>query len=54
VCRKKLATLAVLREEIETAWAEIHLETLVNLAQAVVRRNQKRLDADGNHFEHLF
>jgi len=23
-------------------------------AQVVVRRNQKRLDADGNHFEHLF
>jgi len=22
-------------------------------AQAVFRRNQRRLDADGNHFEHL-
>jgi hypothetical protein len=30
-----------------------HVGTLVNVAQAVVRRNQKCLDADGNHFEHL-
>ena len=53
VYRKKLATLAVLLEEIETAWAAIHVDTLVNIAQAVVRRNQKCLDADGNHSEHL-
>jgi len=31
----------------------IHVDTLVNVAQAVVPRNQKCLDADGNHFEHL-
>jgi hypothetical protein len=30
-----------------------HVDTLVNVAQAAVRRNQKCLDADGNHFEHL-
>ena len=53
VYRRKLATLAVLREEIETACAAIHVDTLVNVAQAVVRGNQKCLDADGNHFEHL-
>jgi len=50
---KKLATLAVLREEIETACAAIYMDTLVNVAQAVVHRNQKCLDTDGNHFEHL-
>jgi len=26
---------------------------IANVAQAVVCRNQKCLDADGNHFEHL-
>jgi len=51
-CRK-LATLAVLREEIEMARAVIHVDTLVNVAQVVVRCNQKCLDADGNHFQHL-
>ena len=51
-CRKP-ATLAVLWEEIEMACAAIHVDTLVSVAQAVVRRNQKCLDADGNHFEHL-
>jgi len=50
---KILATLVVLWEEIETACAAIHVDTLVSVAQAVVRRNQKCLDADGNHFEHL-
>jgi len=45
---KKLATLAVLREEIETTCAAIHVDPLVNVAQEVVRRNQKCLDADGN------
>jgi hypothetical protein len=29
-----------------------HVDTF-NIAQAVVRRNQKCLDTDGNHFEHL-
>ena len=53
VYRRKLAILAVLREEIETACAAIHVDSLVNVAQAVVRRNQKCLDANGNHFEHL-
>ena len=48
---KKLATLAVFREEIVTA--AIHVDTLVSVAEAVVRRNQKFIDADGNHFEHL-
>ena len=38
--RRKLATLAVLREEIETACAAIHVDSLVNVAQAVVRRTQ--------------
>jgi hypothetical protein len=51
-CRK-LATLAVLREEIEMACTAIDMDTLVNVAEAVVCRNQKCLDADGNHFEHL-
>ena len=51
--RKKLGTLAVLREETETACAAIHVDTLVTVLQAVVRRDQKCLDADGNHFEHL-
>ena len=51
--RRKLATVAVLREETETACAAIHVDSLVNVAQAVVRRNQKCLDANGNHFEHL-
>jgi hypothetical protein len=53
VYRRKMATLAVLREEIETTFAAIHVDSLVNVAQAVVRRNQKCLDANGNHFEHL-
>ena len=51
--RRKLATVAVLREEIETACPAIHVDSLVNVAQAVVRRNQKCLDANGNHSEHL-
>jgi hypothetical protein len=50
---RKPTTLAVLREEIETVCAAINMDTLVNVDQAVVRRNQKCLDADGNHFEHL-
>ena len=50
---KKLATLAVLREETETTFAAMHVDTLVNVAHAVVRHNRKCLDADGNHFEHL-
>ena len=53
VYHRKLATLVVLREEIETACAGTHVDTLINIAQAVVRRNQKCLDTDGNHFEHL-
>ena len=53
VYRRKLATRAVLREEIETACAAIHVDTVVNVAQTVVCLNQKCLDADGNHFEHL-
>jgi len=53
VYRRKLATLAVLWEETETACAAIHMDTLINVAQAVVRCNQKCLDTDGNHFEHL-
>jgi hypothetical protein len=52
VYHRKLATLAVLWEEIETECAAIQMDTLINIAQAV-RRNQKCLDADGNHFEHL-
>jgi len=51
--RRKLATLAVLQEEIETACPAIYLDTFVNVAEAVVRRNQKCLDADDKHFEHL-
>jgi len=51
--RRKLTTLAVLREEIETACAAIHVDSLVIVARAVVGRNQKCLDANGNHFEHL-
>ena len=50
---EKLATLAVLWEEIETTCTAIHVDTLVNIAQAVVCHNQKCLDADGNHSEHL-
>jgi hypothetical protein len=50
---KILATSAVLREQTETARATIHADTVVNVAQAVVRHNQKYLDADGNHFDHL-
>ena len=53
VRRKKLATMAVLREETETAFAAIHVDTLVNVAQTVVRRTEKYLNADGNHFGHL-
>jgi len=53
VYRRKLATLAVLWEEIETACEATHVDTLVNVGQAVVRSNQKCLDADGNHSEHL-
>jgi len=35
--------------------ANIHdkLDTMFNVPQAVICRNQKCLDADGNHFEHL-
>ena len=53
VYHRKLATLAVLQEEIETTCTAIKVDTLINVAQAVVRRNQKCLDADGNHSEHL-
>ena len=53
VYRRKPAALAVLREEIETACAVIHVDTLINVAQAVVHLTQKCLDAYGNHFEHL-
>jgi len=42
----------VIREQTETACAAIHVDTLVTVAQAAVRRNQKCLDDDGNHFEH--
>ena len=41
------------RQDSQRKCAAIHVDTLVNVAQAVVRRNQKCLDADGNHFEHL-
>jgi len=53
VYRGKLTTLEVLWEEIEMACAAIHMDTLINVAQAGVRRNQKCQDAYGNHFEHL-
>jgi len=43
VYHRKLATLAVLQEEIEVACAAIHMDTLINVAEAVVRRNQKCL-----------
>jgi len=36
---RKLATLAVLWEEIETACAAIHVDNSVNVAPAVVPRN---------------
>jgi len=29
------------------------VDSLVNVAKAIVRRNQKCLDANGNHFEPL-
>ena len=47
------ATLAVLREEIETSCAAIQVDSLVKVAEALVRCNQKCLDDDGNHFEQL-
>jgi hypothetical protein len=40
-------------KKMYTAWPAIHVDTLADVAQAAVRRNQKRLDADGNHFQHL-
>jgi hypothetical protein len=52
VYRRKPATLAVFWEEIETACAAIHVDNMVIVAQAAVRRNQKCLDADGNHIEY--
>jgi hypothetical protein len=52
VYRRKEATLGVLREEIAPVGAPTHVDTLVSVAQAVVRCNQKCLNADGNHFEH--
>jgi hypothetical protein len=42
-----------MNEEIEMACTAIHVDTLVNVAQAVAYCNQKCLQADGNHFEHL-
>jgi hypothetical protein len=53
VYRRKPATLAALREEIEMSCTAITVDTLVNVDRAVVRRNQNCLDANGNHFEHL-
>ena len=53
VYRRKLTTSAVFREETETACAVIHVDTLVYVAQTVVRCNQKCLDADGNQSENL-
>ncbi|XP_074192260.1 12S rRNA N(4)-cytidine methyltransferase METTL15 isoform X5 [Rhinolophus sinicus] len=32
---------------------KMYISTPLNVAQTVVHRNQKCLDADGNHFEHL-
>jgi len=53
VYREKLGILAVFWEETETACAAIHVDTSVNIVQAVDRCNHKSLDADGNQFEHL-
>jgi hypothetical protein len=53
VYHRKPATLVALREEIEMSCAAITVDTLVNVARAVVRRNQKCLDANGSHYEHL-
>ncbi|KDR10798.1 hypothetical protein L798_14924 [Zootermopsis nevadensis] len=53
VYRRKPATAAALREEIEMSCAAIPADTLANVARAVVRRNQKCLDTNGDHFEHL-
>lgn len=53
LCCRKPATLVAVQERTETACAVTQVGTLVNVAQAVVRPNQKCLDADGNHSEHL-
>jgi hypothetical protein len=53
VYRRKPATLAALREEIEMSCADITVDTLVNVARSVVRRTQMCLDANGEHFEHF-
>lgn len=47
-CRKTLM-LAALREEIEVSCRVVHVDALVS----VVHHNQRCLDANGNHFEHL-
>lgn len=53
VYRRKPATLAALREEIETACAAIAEDTFANVARTVVQRTQKCVDAHGVHFEQL-
>jgi hypothetical protein len=40
-------------KKMYTACAAIHVDTWVSVAQAAVRRNQKCLVTDGNHFQHL-
>lgn len=53
VYRRRPATLAALREEIEAACAAIAEDTFANVTRTVVERTQKCIDADGEHFEHL-
>jgi hypothetical protein len=53
VYRRKPATLAALREEIEMSCPAITVDTLVTVARSVVRQTQMCLDANGEHFEHF-
>jgi hypothetical protein len=53
VYRRKPATLATLREEIEMSCAAITVDILVNVARSVVRRTQMCLDANCEHIEHF-
>jgi hypothetical protein len=52
--RRKSPTLETLREEIEKSSGTIPVDTLATVARPLVRRNQKCLQANDGHFEHLF
>jgi hypothetical protein len=54
VYRRKSQTLETVREESGISCAAIPVDTLATVARALVHRNQKRLQANGGRFQHVF